>query len=522
LPTISQQRRELPLARFTAQPRVYYPGIELVADAELSADNDPYLLEHELDGELLFPAVLGIEAMAQAAAALVVAEGQPVLERAEFLRPIVVPRDGSLTIRLAALNRAGAVDVVIRCGDTDFQADHFRATLRWGASLPADERPDQAAADLPAVVLDPGRDLYGGILFQGKRFQRVVGYRSLTATSCVAEISTTPAASWFGGFLPSGLVLGDPGARDAFMHAIQCCVPHATLLPAAADRIYLGTPRDAAGTAASRGAAGTAVLTATERFRDGDSYTYDLDVRAADGELIERWEGLRLRAVRKQSGRGPWIPALLGPFLEREAPAAPGQALRCVVEPDAAGKPLSRDARRKQTKLALSRLLGRRTVVRYRADGKPEVPGEMSVSASHGAGLTFVTGLKGQVGCDVELITDRTEADWQLLLSAEQLTLAGLIRLECGEDLSVSATRVWGAVECLNKLGRPASGPIVLARCRSDGWAVLDAGDARLATFHTRVRNEATAVSASPGSVISGQPSADHAVIFTILTEGGG
>jgi len=38
------------------------PGIELVADAELSAESDPYLLDHLLDGDLLFPAVLGMEA----------------------------------------------------------------------------------------------------------------------------------------------------------------------------------------------------------------------------------------------------------------------------------------------------------------------------------------------------------------------------------------------------------------------------------------------------------------------------
>ncbi len=70
LPTITLEPRELPLARFLDRPRVYYPGIELVTDAELSADTDLYLADHALDGELLFPAVFGIEAMTQAASAL--------------------------------------------------------------------------------------------------------------------------------------------------------------------------------------------------------------------------------------------------------------------------------------------------------------------------------------------------------------------------------------------------------------------------------------------------------------------
>ena len=46
-------------------------------------------------------------------------------------------------------------------------------------------------------------------------------------------------------------------------------------------------------------------LHAQERSRDGDTYIYDLDVRDEQGVLVERWEGLRLRAVRKLDGTGP-------------------------------------------------------------------------------------------------------------------------------------------------------------------------------------------------------------------------
>jgi len=132
LPTISLEPRELPLARFIDQPRVHYPGIELVADADLSPASDPYLADHLLDGDLLFPAVLGLEAMAQAGHALTGADHPPAFEDIEFLRPIVVPPDGTTTIRTAALRRGDdAIDVAIRSSDTSFAADHFRATLRY-------------------------------------------------------------------------------------------------------------------------------------------------------------------------------------------------------------------------------------------------------------------------------------------------------------------------------------------------------------------------------------------------------
>jgi enediyne polyketide synthase len=488
LPTIALEPRELPLARFLDRPRVYYPGIELVADAELSTDSDLYLADHALDDELLFPAVFGIEAMTQAASVLAMPRDWPglkgpagrlVLEDVEFRRPIVVTPGGSVGIRVAALNRGDSVDVVIRCSDTSFSVDHFSATLRWITQ----EQPDPVltsagsastgsvstgpASDSPSVLVDPGRDLYGGMLFQGKRFQRVLGYQAMAATSCVAEISTVAADSWFSAFFPAGLLLGDPGARDAFMHAIQCCVPNATLLPEGVARIYPGTPRD--GTT-------RVILSARERHRDGDSYTYDLDVSDPSGVLVERWEGLRLRAVRKQDGSGPWVPALLGPFLERQLAELYPQSPRVVVEPDGPRRALARDGQRKQTAIALSRILGRPTVVRYRRDGKPEVDADVSVSVSHGAGLTLAVAMPGQVGCDAEAVVSRTANEWQLLLGAEQFALAELVARERGEDLAVSATRVWGAMECLRKVGRALPGSITLGESSPAGWVLLRAG----------------------------------------------
>ena len=43
MPTLKVERPELPFLRFLEKPRVYYPGIELVVDAELSTATDPYL-----------------------------------------------------------------------------------------------------------------------------------------------------------------------------------------------------------------------------------------------------------------------------------------------------------------------------------------------------------------------------------------------------------------------------------------------------------------------------------------------
>ncbi len=496
LPTITLEQQELPLLRFLDRTQVHYAGIELVADADLSASGDLYLPDHLLDGDLLFPAVLGMEAMAQAATALTGNVRPPVLTDVEFLRPIVVPVDGQTTIRVAALvTDNGDVEAVIRSSDTGYQADHFRATLRYSTSLPETVGP---AARPELLPLDPGRDLYGPVLFQGARFQRLLGYQQLAATSCTAKIRNRAAADWFAGFLAQDLVLADPGTRDALMHTIQCCVPDATLLPAGIERLYLADRHAVADSE-------TLILHAVERHRDGDTYLYDLDVRDPAGKLVERWEGLRLQAVRKQDGSGPWLASLLGPYLERRTePNLEGIALRCAVLPDGGHPAYGQAARREQTAKALSWALGKPAAVRYRPDGKPELDGGVEVSSSHAAGLTFaVAGGPQPVGCDVEVVSTRSEQDWADLLGREPFALAQLLAAERGEELSLAATRVWGAVECLRKVGRARIEPITVGEPGTERWVTLRSGSARIATFCTTVQDVA------------------EPVVFTMLAEDG-
>ena len=482
LPTIALERRELPLLRFVERPVVHYPGIELVVDADLSGASDHYLPDHLLDGDLLFPAVFGMEAMVQAAFALTDRGDPPVLEDVEFLRPIVVPPDGETTLRVAVLlDGPDTVRAVIRSGETGFQADHFRATLRYGVPLP--DRAAGAQAPGARLPIEPAEELYGPVLFQGARFQRVLGYRELAATHCVAEISTRAAESWFAVFLPGNRLTGDPGARDAFMHAIQCCVPDATLLPAGVERLYLGAPDSFARDT-------PLTLHARERSRDGDRYVYDLDVTDASGALVERWEGLQLQAVRKLDGSGPWLPALLGPYLERRTEPNLGSALSVAVRPD------------EDTGAALRSLLGPDSVLRYRPDGRPEAGDGRHFSASHGAGLTFAVTAEVPVGCDVEPVVERAETQWAGLLGEPGLALAGLLAAERGESLSLAATRVWGAIECLRKNGR-AVAELTLEPAGLEGWVWLRSGRARIAGFATALRE------------------VPEPVVFTMMVEGG-
>ncbi|MGW4128109.1 type I polyketide synthase [Amycolatopsis japonica] len=482
LATLPVEKRELPLTRFVDRAVVHYPGVELITEADLSAGSDPYLADHLLDGQLLFPAVIGMEAMTQVAKAALGAETlpAPVFSDVEFLRPIIVSPGGATTIRLAALARdAETVDVVLRSGETGFSADHFRARLSFSRPDPLGDTVARDVA-LPPVPVDPTTELYGTVLFQGKRFQRVTGYRRASARHAVAEIATGAEVDWFAPFLPQEQLLADPGTRDAMMHAIQCCVPDATLLPQGIERLYLAEPGEQHPE--------YVLLDARERSQDGDSYVYDLDVRNPDGKLVERWEGLKLRAVRKRDGEGPWVPSMLGSYLERSVERLLGSSRAIVVEPDPVGVPVeTTPERRAQTALAAGRAVDAPLEIRYRPDGKPEADG-VEVSASHSADLTLAIAGGGRIACDVETAIERTPEDWAGLLGEDLLAVGELLAADAREPLSVAHTRVWSALECVRKTGDMTQA-LTVHRVDPDGWAVLSHGVARIATWVTTVND---------------------------------
>ncbi|HVF90428.1 MAG TPA: SDR family NAD(P)-dependent oxidoreductase [Blastocatellia bacterium] len=477
-PTLKIDRPELPLLRFLERPRVYYPGVELIAESDLSSDTDPYLVDHVYQNERLLPAVVGLEAMSQVAMALDGSGLPPVFEDVEFSRPVVVPGGRSITIRVAAYVREpGLIEVVLRSEETAFQADHFRGVCRFTkreGELEGEPlfsrglRPEATRVDI-----DPARDLYGSILFHTGRFRLLKGYEMLTATECVAEVGMPSSNPWFGGFLPPALVLGDPSVRDAAIHAVQACIPHATLLPVGIDRL---TPSSTIGSA-------NTFVRARERFRDGNLFVYDLDVADEQGRLLERIEGLRLRMVGQTAPISKWPEALLAPYVERLVrETVPGPDVAVAIDRDDGAE------RRAVSDRLIRRALGEMVTVSRRSDGKPEVEGDKEVSVSHAHGLTLAVAGTGPLGCDIETVVSRTSSVWYDLLGPERFALGEVIAKETGEEWNVSATRVWTAIECMKKAGAMVNAALVLSSSTGDGWVLLSSGPLLIATLATDVR----------------------------------
>jgi enediyne polyketide synthase len=468
-PTLLPDRQELPFARFLERPRVHYPGVELIADAELSTRTDPYLSDHIFQGTPLLPAVMGLEAMAQVAAAVCGSNRPPVFEDVRFSRPVHIPQGSIVTVRVAALARSpGVIEVVLRTSATAFQLDHFRAVCRFTGEPAGAAEISPPISD--AIPLDPARDLYGSILFQSGRFRRLRQYNRLRAAECVAEISPDPGSDWFARYLPAALALPDPGARDALIHCVQACIPHATVLPVGVDRISFGAQNQS----------GSRFVHARERSsNERGLLIYDVDVTNASGELIERWQGLRLQIVGAVTRKEPWIAPLLGPYLERKIrELSPGAEVSIAM------------GRNGTSKRAIEQALGFRAVVSRRSDGRPEVNGH-HVSASHAGDLVVAAAGGSVAGCDLESVSARSPETWRDLLGADGFALAELIASESGEDTNLAGTRVWCAMECLKKAGAPIDRPLLFRGSHPDGWIELGAGSARIPTYRASIKDVA-------------------------------
>ena len=433
-PTIRFDAEAPPLLRFLEQPRVQIAGVELVADAELSSRNDPYLEDHAFGGEPLFPAVVGMEAMAQVARA---ATGllPSRIEQLDLLHPVT-----QSTLRIASLVDGEEVRLALRSSSTQFSLDHFRARL---SVAPRRERP---RIDIPTgnVILDPG-DVYGPLLFHTGRFQRLRRYRVLTSRQCVAEL-TASGEALFHRYQPQELLLGDLAVRDAAIHALQASVPHQTVLPAGIDSVELFAPVE-----------GEAIVVAHETGRHDGHFVWNVDIASPDGRLFERWRGLRLQVVARRARIDDLAPALWGPFLEREL------GVRVEVASDA----LQRVA------------FG--PVVR-RKDGKPLLEGA-HVSASHDAGIGLAVRHEQPVGCDVQAVAGQP---WRDILGRHDAPLADVCRRLSGDEEPYAAARVWSARESMKKLAGDPLVPLVIDAAGDHRRVTFRSGRSRIDTFVLR------------------------------------
>ncbi|GHO91077.1 hypothetical protein KSF_011250 [Reticulibacter mediterranei] len=436
VPTLKMATWQLPFLRFLEKPLIFYPGVELVVDVEMSTTTDLYLNDHQLEDERLVPAVIGLEAMAQIAMAVTGKQVRPSFTDVRFVRPLVIPEQRSVTLRMMALvQHDGSVEVAIRCSETTYQTNHFQAVCHFSQQCVEQRSLQWPASGETIVQLQLPDDLYGQLLFHRGRFQRILRYTYLHARECIAEIAPYTSGAWFARYLPSEFILGDPASRDAIIHAIQACIPQATLLPVRVESLSFAEQPFVPGEKIR--------VYARERERQGDSFIYDVEARNSDGQLLEQWSGLHLQLVGALLPHKRWAEVLLGPYFERRIP-----------------------------------------------EFYPQMQLYLALHRAANASLTVNLNNSDQESVRIDIVVPRSKDDWNNILNAQQYELAEQLAEESLEDFDSAATRVLAASEVLKKVALPLDISLVLVKTEHDGWQILEAGPYVLLTFVTHVRSQ--------------------------------
>jgi len=500
--------------RFLEHVRRFLPGVELVADATLSQGTDLYLAEHVFDGTPMFPGVMAIEAMAQAARACAGRDDLPVLRDVRFDRPLIVSEDGAVVMRLMALAEPPAngevrVRVAIRSDRDGFQQNHFEAECVFGAAdrptqetlaafaiydlrLKSGEREDGAATQpatdntrtaFPAPTGKDPEDFSPVPLFQGKFFRRISAIRKLElGKESLTEIRVPEGERYFGGGWEQATVTPSPALRDA------CLQSGALILPPGCLPSRLGELR-----ISGRAARGETVFcAAVVRSQLGGEFVVDMAAFDANGHVLEWLTDLRLR----QAGTGllarkpaaPAAQARVANDLRALLPDAP-HAMALVDHGELAAASLAEVPTDEREQLwretppprRLSRLgnlvatrrafaafvrppggtqeTPGRVTLATRPNGKPELRFEggspavprLDVSLADAGGWSVAVLGPAPVGVDLEFVAPRDAEAWRGLLGDDGYALALRVAAQTAEPFDRAATRVWTVIEAGRK-----------------------------------------------------------------------
>lgn len=276
--------------RFIDQILTFDPGRELVCRTKLDLERDPYVRDHVYEGSHLLPAVFGLEAMGEAVAYVTGRAELPFplsIEDVELTRPLVVHPDRGLTIEIRAQvegTDTGTADgqlvrAEIRSHQTGFEHTHFSTQFLLGAAT----TPREQTGEIPtsALPIRPKEHLYGSVLFQGPRFQRIGELHTLDAKRCTFTATQ--------GLSDEAWLLGDPYFRDALLQSLQLCVVPDQCLPVRIDRWEIVHPNQPVPV--------KRLNKAVIEGKEGDTYIGTVSSVSSDGAPIETLRGYRARTL---------------------------------------------------------------------------------------------------------------------------------------------------------------------------------------------------------------------------------
>ena len=243
--------------RFIEKVEYFLPGIELIAKAQLNVKEDPYLLDHNWKGSLLFPFVFGFEAMTQAVACVLGVERFDSLKikNVSLDRPISVPEEAGTNIEIHAQvleqkskGNVQEVKVEIYSQESAYIEPHFSAVFEINSKAVSSKGSALLRKPKEAIDLDVEADIYGPILFQGKMFQCIEQIYELFYDEKTKKgecfLSSTYNKSAKELFksnkkFNNRFLIGDPFFIDSMLQSMQLIIPQDLSLPRKIEEINL-------------------------------------------------------------------------------------------------------------------------------------------------------------------------------------------------------------------------------------------------------------------------------------------
>ncbi|MDZ7400880.1 MAG: SDR family NAD(P)-dependent oxidoreductase [candidate division KSB1 bacterium] len=449
-----------------------FPGIEAVVKVHLNLDRHPYLIDHNYEGSYLFPAVFGLEAMAQTVA-LVTGRQQfksVSLRHIQFDRPIIADPEHGTNILIHAIveendgeEQFEHVRVGISAEQSGFAYHHFSAEFQLPIDFELERKPvDCKRPTNGPLQINPQMDLYGRLLFQGPSFQRLRQFYALSTvyTECTARIRSL--ASDEAG--QERYLLGDPYFRDSILQTGQVVAGRDKALPKSIERIeiYSVEPTE-----------DEAIIIAELIERTDEHWLSNFTVTDKSGFMMERLRQCEFSILEtladeptceEMASPDPRDHQLLQKYItqSRQQLGLSFPTARIFNRP--ALHQLSRSERRKQIKPVLeevvSDFIGKKSPgsgsayrIKWSPDGKPRVELDLNLpvhlSISHDNRFCLASVAQTQVGCDVMEIDEKATEDWKALLGpTHEALFAQLINQE---HPKYAGSRLWAAKEALFK-----------------------------------------------------------------------
>ena len=468
--------------RFIEDVKFLFPGIELIARCHINTKDDPYVLDHNWKGSLLFPLVFGLEAMAQAYAYVTGQEpkGQLKFTQIKLERPIPVHSETGTRIEIHAqvVERTNKRDnekvkIDIYSEQTKYSQPHFSAVLEVPKKVDKSKTsPRIKKLANKDIDVDMGTDIYGRILFQGGMFQCIEKLHDLNYEENARKgqcIFTSARNKSSQEFLRKSnrfndFLIGDPFFIDSLFQSMQVIITPNMALPDYIEKVSLSLT----GRKKIKSSLVKSVINRTEE----KTFKGSADIEQ-NGIRFLNIKNCRLKVIQYLSDK-PNANDLVDPTKKDQA-IIEGRVnelaqqmgflvpiVRCLY--DARLRKCRKEDRHKIEipiiRSAVQDLLRRENKkpksvkVEWMKSGRPVIKGKdasgIKISLTHdGSFLMVVVGYEDQ-GCDVQTIQKRRESSWKGLLGKEKWEL--LVKMVSqGGNRDKSGTTIWCVSESINK-----------------------------------------------------------------------